>query len=140
MLADTHEAELLEELPQDLRGRVVVHLLQASSGGVLGRWWAHRCRQGRNCAKASSRPVCRPCVAPYLPVWARTCASAQRRACLQEVLTLPGAFEDLGWAGTDLLAACLRPSPFLPGHNLCRPGQLANGLWLLQTGLAAEPR
>ena len=55
---------------------------------------------------------------------------------LQDVLDMPGVFEDLDAGGRDLLAACLQPCPVLPGHNLCRPGQLATCIWLLQTGAA----
>lgn len=77
--AEVHEAELLEELPRHMRGRIVSHLLH-------------------------------------------------------EVLSASELFSRLDASARAMLAASLRPVAVLPGHDLCRAGDPAECMWILQTG------
>eukprot|EP00884_Botryococcus_braunii_P020912 jgi/Botrbrau1/7504/Bobra.0095s0040.1 len=77
--AEVREAELLDELPRHLRGKIVLYFLA-------------------------------------------------------EVFDGADLFSHLDAVTKELLAGCLQARPLLPGHDLCRPGDPANCLWILQKG------
>ena len=53
---------------------------------------------------------------------------------LQDVFQSSELFSHLEGAALAMLAASLRPRAVLPGHDLCRAGDPADCMWILQSG------